>query len=158
MLITRNIINSKLNDVFGLNNIDWIETDKQCQKSIIKEVCTYKNNNEDLSLKIIGDTFNKSDVTIRKYLKIGTRLGWCNYNAEEEVTKTIKNNAINNSVRYGKKVEISKDGDSLGIFESCHELDRVSKEIFGVQLSFKKISEVCLKHQKKHRGYEFKYV
>ena len=106
----------------------------------------------------IAILFKKSTTTIIKYLKIGAKLGWCNYDPKEESKKTVENNAKLIEKICGKRVEIFKDGQSLGIFPSCHELERQSEKLFGVKLSFKKISAVCLGNEKQHKGYTFKYI
>ena len=39
--IKNNIINSELNKIFNLNNIDWITIEKECEKSKVKEICDF---------------------------------------------------------------------------------------------------------------------
>jgi len=95
-----------------------------------------------------------SNVTIIKYLKQGTLLNWCHYDAKEEMRRA----SSKSGKLRGKKVEIFKDSISLGIFASCTELDRRSKELFGIKLNFKNISAVCLNANKLHNGFSFKYV
>ena len=63
-------------------------------------------------------------------------------------------NAKNNQ----RKVEIFKDGKSLGVFESIKILSDKSEELFGVKLNRSSIGKVCRGKQEFHKGYNFKYV
>ena len=98
--------------------------------------------------------FNLNKNTINSYLKRGARLGWCDYNAKEEMKKC----GYKNGRKLGKKVEIFKEGESLGVFESCRELERQSEGLFGVKLSQQNISKVCNNIKLKYKGFTFKYI
>ncbi|MBI6006005.1 hypothetical protein H8J86_08555 [Clostridium perfringens] len=140
--IKNSILNSELANLFNLSNIDWNRCAEFANKNIVKEVCNYWNNKkEDETTVDLGRIFKLSTTTIRKYLKKGTKLGWCNYTAN-----------------FGKKVEVFKDNKSLGIFSSCAELERQSEKLFGVKLFKSNIGHVCLGRRKQHKGFTFKYV
>lgn len=153
--IKENILNSKLAIEFDLNNVDWSKCEEFALKNIIKEVCEYWNHKENWETATdLGKIFALDRHTISRYLKKGTKLGWVNYNPKEEVRKSVSKNGKSNS----KSVEIFKDGISLGIFESCAELERQSENLFGVKLLTSKIGSVCLGNRKHHKGFTFKYV
>lgn len=153
--IKENILNSKLAIEFDLNNIDWSKCEEFALKNIVKEVCEYWNHKENWeTVTDLGKIFALDRHTISRYLKKGTKLGWVNYNSKEEVRKSVSKNGKSNS----KSVEIFKDGISLGIFESCAELERQSEDLFGVKLLTSKIGSVCLGNRKHHKGFTFKYV
>ena len=87
--IKNNIINSKLNDIFDLSSVDWIKIGRDSEKSLVKEVCNYwkiyRNiNNKNISSITLSKLFKLNSTTIVKYLKTGTKLGWCNYDSKEE--------------------------------------------------------------------------
>ena len=94
-------------------------------------------------------------TTISKYLKIGAKIWeYVDYNAQKELEngrKTAKN-------KISKPVEIFKDGTSLGIFPSCSELSRQSKELFGVKLSISRISDVANEKIEKYKSFTFKFI
>ena len=90
--IKNNIINSKLNEIFNLNDINWYEIDKKSENNKVKIVCEYKNQNENLTSKDIGDKLKLNRSTVIKYLKKGNELGWCNYDPKEEMRKSASNN------------------------------------------------------------------
>ena len=58
----------------------------------------------------------------------------------------------------GKKIEIFKDGISLGIFENSQVLAKQSEELFGIKLNPSHIRNVCLGRRKSHKGFTFKEV
>lgn len=163
--IKNNIINSKLNEIFDLSKINWIEIGQYSEKSLVKEVCNYwyihnNINNAGLTTKDLEKVFKLGKTTIIRYLKKGTKLGWCYYNPKEEMNKNNKINAIKNGRNLSKQVEIFKDEISLGIFPSCHELERQSEKLFGIVLKSGSISEVAKNNGrlKKYKGFTFKYV
>ena len=153
--IKHSILNSELSELFDLNKIDWTSCAEFANKNIVKEVCEYwSNKGENETTSDVGKIFSLHYSTISNYLKRGTRLGWCNYDPKEEMYKQGKLNGKSSK----KKVEIFKDGQSLGIFESCTELSRLSEELFGVKLLHSKISSVCRGKRKQHKGFTFKHV
>jgi hypothetical protein len=97
--------------------------------------------------------------TINRYLKKGTKLGWCNYNPKEEQRKCWV--AIGNlnvgSCKISKPVEIFKDGKSLGRFKSISELSRQSEKLFNVKLYSGSISSAC-KQNKEYKEHKFKFI
>ena len=152
--IKNSILNSELAELFDLSNIDWNKCAEFANKNIVKEVCDYWNNKkEDETTVSLGVLLNLGKTTIARYLKKGTKLGWCNYDPKEEMRKSVSKNGKNN----GKKVEIFKNGKSLGVFESCHVLSRQSEELFGVKFLSQGISKSCNK-QKLYKAYQFKYI
>ena len=83
-LIKNNIFKSKINKIFDLNKINWNDIEENSIKNIAKEVCNYKMKNKYATSSYIGKIFSLSVPTIIKYLKLGTDLGWCNYDANIE--------------------------------------------------------------------------
>ena len=160
--IKNNILHSRLNDIFDLDGIDWIKIGQDSEKSLVKEVCDYwylhnEINNEGLTTTEVSKIFNICKHTTRSYLKKGTKFGWCNYNPEEE----IKSNNIKNKIkcnRFKKKVEIFKNGVSLGVFDSMTELERKSEELFGIYLNHSNIAHVCVGKSNSYKGFHFSYV
>ncbi|WP_283695732.1 hypothetical protein [Clostridium perfringens] len=157
--IKNSILNSELSNLFNLSNIDWQQCAEFANKNIVKEVCDYwSNKQEDETSTDLGKIFKLSITTIRKFLKKGTNLGWCDYNPKEEGLKgRLKGNKKVSKLNC-KKVEIFKNGSSLGIFNSVTELERKSEELFGIKLLNSNISMVSTGKQKHHKGFTFKYV
>lgn len=157
--IKNSILNSKLNELFDLSNIDWLKAELYATKSNkVKEVCDYWNQKEDWETTVTIANNNKWGIKsvgcILNYLKKGTKLGWCDYNPKEELRKSV----YKNGKALGKQVEMFKNNKTLGIFESCIELERQSEKLFGVKLLNGSISEVCNKKKSQYKGFSFKYV
>lgn len=74
------------------------------------------------------------------------------------VFKYTKNNP-NMSIKHkeGREINIFKNGELIGTYESCNELSRRSEQDFGVRLSISKISNVCNGKRPQHKGFTFQY-
>lgn len=138
--IKNNILNSELNKIFNLNNIDWNKCEEFALKNIAKEVCDYwykhrEINKEDVTTGDLAKMFNVQRVTIREYLKNGTKLGWCNYNPKEEI-----------NYKKVRCIELNK------IFTSISEAGR------SLNVNPSHISAVCKGKLKTIGGYHWEYV
>lgn len=153
--IKNNIINnSRLNEIFDFNKINWVQCEESTCSNLVKKVCELKRNNPDISTVEIIKIMGYSKTTIIRYLKQGSILGWCNYDTKKEMKKS----GIKSGTKTGKRVEIFKDNISLGIFDSTLKLESLSEILFKIKLDHRSISLVCNGKQKKHKGFTFKYV
>ena len=91
--IKNNILNSKLNELFDLSNIDWNKCHEFACSSRIKESCVLWNKGI-RSTREIGKIMKLYYTTIIKYLKYGAELGWCDYNPEEQKKLHLENKQI----------------------------------------------------------------
>ena len=147
--IKQNIINSELNNIFDLSIINWLKCEEFALSNLVKIACEYKKNNPNLTTSRIGNIMKISYTTICKYLKQGMKLGWCYYDAKEELHKRSSK---------GYKVEIFKNEISLGIFKSMTELSNQSEYLFNIKLSYKVLSSIRKGKRKSYKGYTFKYI
>ena len=149
--IKNSIINSKLNNIFDLSKINWNTCEEFSQKNIIKEVCNYWNNkDENDTTTTIGKIFNLSKITIIDYLKKGTKLGWCDYDPNQERKSHKKPTNV-------KAVEVYKNNILIGEFTSIQELSNKSEELYGIKFLNTAVCNVCRGKAKTHKGYVFKY-
>lgn len=80
--IKNNIVKSELNNLFNISNIDWLKCHEFACNSLIKISCELWNQGN--SIEEISNLLNlSSKTTIRKYLKQGSKINWCNYDPEE---------------------------------------------------------------------------
>lgn len=160
--IKNSILNSELNDLFDLSKIDWLECEKFALKNIVKEVCDYWNNKEDWETTYTIAKNNpwgiRGDGAIRSYLKKGVKLGWCDYNPEEEKSRVSIRNGMKLKERNSVPVCVFKEGILLHTFDSLTEAEKQSKDSLGVQLSRNCITNVIKGRQKQHRGFTFKLL
>lgn len=78
--IKQGFYNSCLSKWFNLDLIDWEECERKSQNSFIKIVCDYYEENKysDFEVKrTILKKFKISNSVMKKYFRIGERLGWC---------------------------------------------------------------------------------
>ena len=151
--IKQNTLNSKLNELFDLSKIDWIEVEQLALKNKVKECCEYWDNGIK-SIKEISKIMKLSDNTIRTYLKKGNDM-WCNYDAKDELNKGRVLANIRSTKVTSKRVICL---DNLLVFESAHDCARQCFEIFGVKMDNSSISDVSRGTQSHHKGFHFKYV
>ncbi len=93
--IKQNIIMSELSNLLDLDKIDWLKCEEFALSNLAKIACDYKKNNPNLTTTEIGKIMNIDHNPIRKYLKSGAKLGWCEYDAKEEMVKSMKRNTRN---------------------------------------------------------------
>jgi len=86
--IKNNILISDLPKLlnFKEEDIDWLKCHESGCKNIIKETCIMWEGNMKNILKI-ADQLKLSKDSIRRYLKQGAKLGWCDYDPKEESKK-----------------------------------------------------------------------
>lgn len=156
-ILTKVIMSSDLYYLLNLENqsINWNQCYMNASKNIVKEVCDYFNNNQELSTVDIGNEFGLNKVTIRKYLVFGTKYNWCCYNANKEKQKAAQKSIKSGFRKNIKPIEIFKDNISLGIFPSGAELSKQSEFLFGVKLMPCNITDTCLGKYKQYKGFTF---
>ena len=99
-----NVLNSKLNYIFNLNNIEWNYAFEFCYSNLLKKACYLKNQNENFTARDISKMLFVDRTTIRRWLKIGNKIGWCNYNPKEEIIKNGKRSCIRINKQYSSTV------------------------------------------------------
>ena len=116
----------KLNTILDLTNVDWNKVAINANRNLMLEACQIKKENPSMSAMDISKILNISPTSSMEYLKEGTKLNLCNYNAKEHCTKPME-------------VLRSSDGTCIGVFESIGELSNASLELYGRQLTKKEI-------------------
>ncbi|UYZ34192.1 hypothetical protein OD350_18275 [Clostridium beijerinckii] len=148
------ILNSRLNELFDLNKVNWTICQKFTCDSLIRTVCDLKKQNPKLTTTEISKIVEFSPSNVRRWLFKGNDCGLCEYDSYKE---HYESNKRNNKIK-SKPIEIFKDGISLGGFCSTLDLEKQSEKLFGIKLSHSSISRVCLGKQKTHKGFTFKFI
>lgn len=149
--IKEHIIESNLKKLFDLNNINWNTCLEFTSSNLVKVACEYKRNNDELFSGDISKIMNINQYTVIRYLKIGNKLTWCNYDAVEE---KIRNNK-RATLFHGKKIkciELNKN------FNSLRECSRYFKENLEIQLFGNCIGMVCNNKLESYKGYHFYFI
>lgn len=147
------ILNSRLNEIFDLSDIDWEQCEKYALKNIVKEVCDYWHehvevNKEKLNLKKLSHIFCLNRDTIGKYLNKGYKLGWCNY-----VIGSENNRKSNGKTIIVKNIETKECWE----FDSIASIEKNSEEIIGIKFLKENIHKVLNGKWKQYKGFVFKY-
>lgn len=149
------LLNSELNKLIKLDEVNWNECEEFAIRNVIKEICDcWNNRSKGETTKDIADRFNIARSTINKYLHKGNELGLCKYDGKLERINNCSKIAGANK----RKVEMFLGDISLGVFDSACHIERDSERMFGVKLSNATISLVCKGHRKHHHGYVFRYI
>lgn len=82
--IKKNIINSQLNEIFDLSVVDWDLCDKESQRNIAKKACELYMSRE-YNVAKISNILHVNQSTTRRYLKNGSKYGWCDYGLNKAV-------------------------------------------------------------------------
>jgi len=86
--IKNSIMDSELPNLlnFKENEVNWLKCHESSCSNIVKEACLLWDGGIK-NVQIIADKFKMSHSGIWKYLKQGAKLGWCDYDSEEEKIK-----------------------------------------------------------------------
>ena len=152
--ISKNILKSKLNEIFDLSNINWDKCDELGFKNIVKQSCEMFNNG--MNTDDIMKEFNISRTTVCRYLNIGTERNWCNYTGKEEQKKRLKEwskNNINPLIVYDYKTN-----ELIGIFDKIVSCIKYLKEELNISICGCSIYKVLNKEWKKANGLYFEKI
>lgn len=150
--IKNNILHSSLSAIIDLTNIDWERCDKDSRSKLIKNVCEYYNQHQEMSGKEIGDVFHLSICTIRRYLKIGDKLHWCIYDKEK-----FKQIGVEKSAQAKwKPIDVyNENNELLYHFNSIKECCSFMTNQYNMSFRYSPIRESC-KTNKALKGFYFK--
>lgn len=145
--IKNKILVSSLSKVFDLGNIDWLKCHEYACGSLVKIASDLWNQGNKV-LNICEKMKVKSGTTIRKYLKQGTELGWCEYNPKEIIKNIGKNSSDN---KRKPVVRLSLEGNYIDEFKSKAN---ASRELGIYVLG---ITRTCEGVYESVKGYKFMY-
>lgn len=117
------------------------------RKSLVIQVCKDYENNK-ISIPILCKKYYLSETTIRRYLKIGTKIKICSYIPNRDGKK--KSNLV-------AVIVYDKNHKKIGEFSSIAECSRWFLETKNKKILSSSISEVCQGKRKTAGGYIFKY-
>ena len=138
--IKQHILNSELNNIFDLSNVNWALCDQKGQKNILKEACNLYMSKE-YTLSAIGKILHIHPATVSRYLRIGSKFGWCDYTPLKEKPVVI----------------IDNNGYIMHIFPSIAACGREMKKLHGVPFYSEGIRNSCRTH-KPYNGFNFRFA
>lgn len=137
--IKNNILNSELNNLLDLSNIDWIKCNEFACNSLVKLASNYWNSGIKSTTQI-GELMNLNVSTIIRYLKRAVELSWVNdYDSKNRWTQGVK---VAGDKNKKKIVQLSLYGEFIREWESASDA--------SVELNIGRIniSSVCRGKQK----------
>lgn len=156
--IRQNIISSDLIKLLN-SDIEWNVVRKMTNDTLTIQMWEYWNSlSEPISITKFAEKFEISRQVTKDVLQEGFAQNKLQFSMDDILNKNIKErNERAKGIANKAKVAIYKDGLLLGEFESMHELERRSEELYGTKLITSKISLVCDK-DKKYKGFNFKKI
>lgn len=149
--IKQSIINSGLFDMLKAKNIDWNQCLEYANKNLVKEVCELFNEKQGMiSTAQIGQIYHKTHTTISSYLKIGTKLGWCQYDPKQEMRRI---GSING---HGKSIQIICYEYPDIIHTNAKECCKYFSD-FGIMLDENSLRSTCRGLHKTYKNLHFFY-
>lgn len=153
--VKKSIINSKLYTLLNLNkyNIDWKLIHKQSIKSKVKISCDLWN--EGKSTKEISTALDINENVIRRYLKNGSMLNMCKYDAYENKLLSYEKLKEYNKQNRSKPMVCNETNMAFCSISLCEKL---SEELLGKKLDSRNIGSV-LNGKRNHTGnFTFQYI
>lgn len=151
--IRNNVLNSRLNEIFHLSDVDWNKCGEFAYSNIVKISSNLFN--EGNSIDSIAKITKFNANTIRRWLKQGSEIGWCDYNAETSKQQNYKDNAIRNKINFSNKLICL---NNKKIYWNSRDFEDNSVENLGIKISRSSVDNVCKKRQKSSKGLFFKYI
>lgn len=113
--IKNSVLNSKLNKMFNLDDVDWLMCQEFAMSNLEKQFCEFYESNKDiLFIKDIADKFNYSTFTAYNILKKGNELGWCNFKTRSE-QKKIRQEKVYEYVILNKNYNLKQLANTLNV-------------------------------------------
>ena len=134
--IVNNIGRSDLNTIFTLEDINWVECDKLSRCSLVKRASELWNSGM-TSTTQIGSVLCLNITTVRRYLKQGTQLGWCNYSPiKSKPVLCVENNYV---------------------FQNADVISQESMRLFNIPMKRENIQRAIRSNGAAY-GYHFRYI
>ena len=152
--IRKSIMNSELSKLlnFSDDDINWDECEEFALGNWVKKICNYKKQNPLLYSSDIAKIVNLLPATVSRYLRLGSKYGFCDYNGKEENKRANR--------------EPSKDSNHKPLI--CMETNEVfrSSRYFvddylikhGVKLQGRNIRSVCNGKRNHVNNLHFQYI
>jgi hypothetical protein len=117
--IKNNIMESKLNELFDLSNIDWLKCHESACSTLVRKACDLWNLGMRSTLEI-GQILKIAGGTVLKYLKQGEKLGWIKYDKNEVMIYKSKKIASSLSIKI---IQLTKDNVFVREWNSATEVE-----------------------------------
>lgn len=153
-----NFYNSEIGDLIKTSNIDWEKCIEKTERSFVKEICDFYNENGEPSTEIIANHFKINRHIVVKYLKSGARIGFCNYNAKK--TQKQKMDKLRSlRLKDSRKIRVEDLSHNLvGIYDRIEVCKKELEKLFpNKKFSTSGIIRSCTLYEKSYNELFFSY-
>lgn len=116
--IKENILQSNLNLMFDLSNINWLACHEFACNTLVKTVCDIYNNGIKVTTEI-AKIVGLERSTVGRYLKQGVKLNWCDYDPKHPAKPKVEIWANSKSV-----IQLTKNNKFIKEWNSISEASR----------------------------------
>lgn len=152
--IKNSIENSILSELFDISKIDFNQCDVFATKNLTKIICDYKCKHPESFAPDIADSFNIGVSAVRKYLKKGQKLGWCEYDSSTEKARRAKFLIHKrNDAKPIHCIELDKYYHDTGLFIDCFNLENSN-----INFRYWSILRVCHGQLESYNNFHFRFI
>lgn len=131
-------------------NIDWNKCAEFATSNLAKNICVYKNENPEITLREIAKIFHVGYNTVLKCIKIGNKYGWCNYQMLDDYKMKLDKGQID---RGQKPVFCETNGM---YYRTAND---AAKHLTTDELSFRpRQIRTSISRGSKYFGYKFSFI
>lgn len=143
-------------DILGFNFLYKWDVERDYKYSLIEE-CIKRN------IIISNKNRKYKDIDLYEWIKTtearNYKKGKLTREQEKKIEKVLGYSiSVFGNRKKIKRIQVLKNGQSLGVYDSSCDLARNSIKDFGVHLSGSSIRKVCNGKYKQHKGFSFLYV
>ena len=136
--IKQSALNSELDEMLSLDNVDWEKCNTDASSSYVKQACDLWNRG--LTTGEIANQMSVSIVSVKNYLLKGAMSNLCDYTTHKGTRRSLDERRYKRS----RGVVVYQNGVIVGRFDSIMDLDRQSINLFGIHFFHPRISEAIL--------------
>lgn len=150
--IKKSIVKSGLLELLNIdvNSVDWAKCEEFALSNLCKKVCTYKTDNPNLTLHQIADDLCLGYRQVLRFVKKGSKIGWCSYSPKEDVGKSISQNLQPNGKKPIFCITNSTYYDSAQLAAKMLSTDEVKFNPKPIKVSIHK--------DRDYKGYRFQFI
>lgn len=141
--IQNKITNSPLSSIFDLSHIDWNYCHSKATDSFVKQVCDLYN--DGYKIIDIARKLSLDRATVRKYLKLGNKLCWCDYDSNESTNRPKSVNVYN------------EQNELIHTYNSVRQTSKCMEQLYGCKFPHTPIKMHCI-NGIPFKGFIFKYA
>ena len=141
------ILNSSLNDIYNLGQIDYNEAEKFAIKNICYEICKYYDYHKNYTCTDLSSVFGLCTDTIYRYLRKGAENGFCTFDGRSNSINALKSNRRTRPV-----VQLNKNMEVLKIYNSILDASTETK------VNYSSIGSCCRHVYSCAGGYVWRYL